>query len=376
MDAAGGDVALNRAIQFINISSMSRSEDNLPKWFVGMGGVAWRALALGALVYFADIVFRKLSAILVPFVVGGFIAATLAPLVRRFIGYGMARGVATLVSTVLVVVFVGGGLSFAGARLASEGVTLVSKVRSGWKLLSTRVGEWVPGVNGPSLRASVHEWLDGIGSDFEGVAAKLVLGATTLSSVLMAVVFAVVFAFYLLKDGPRLWRSVLDLVGDDGSGTLGRLGQASWETMGSYMQGVTVVGAANSLLTGLSLWLIGIPMVGPIMVLTFMGSYIPFFGAIIAVMVSALVALAHGSVLKATLAVAAGAGIQVMEGNVMQPAVFSRSVNLHPVVILFSVSAGAIVWGVFGAFFAVPLVATLSKAVGSIRESPNDPNAA
>jgi len=54
--------------------------------------------------------------------------------------------------------------------------------------------------------------------------------------------------------------------------------------------------------------------------------------------------------------------IQVIDGNVLVPLLFSEVVNLHPVIIIISVLFFGGVWGVWGVFFAIPL-ATLVKAV-------------
>ena len=56
--------------------------------------------------------------------------------------------------------------------------------------------------------------------------------------------------------------------------------------------------------------------------------------------------------------------IQILDGNVLVPLLFSEANNLHPVAIIFAVLVFGSVWGVWGAFFAIPL-ATLVKAMMS-----------
>jgi putative permease len=54
--------------------------------------------------------------------------------------------------------------------------------------------------------------------------------------------------------------------------------------------------------------------------------------------------------------------IQILDGNVLVPLLFSEAVNLHPVAIIVAVLFFGGIWGLWGVFFAIPL-ATLTKAV-------------
>jgi putative permease len=54
--------------------------------------------------------------------------------------------------------------------------------------------------------------------------------------------------------------------------------------------------------------------------------------------------------------------IQVLDGNVLVPLLFSEAVNLHPVAIILAVLFFGGIWGIWGVFFAIPL-ATLIKAI-------------
>lgn len=62
--------------------------------------------------------------------------------------------------------------------------------------------------------------------------------------------------------------------------------------------------------------------------------------------------------------------IQVIDGNVLVPLLFSEAVNLHPVAIIFAVLFFGGIWGIWGVFFAIPL-ATLIKAVINAWPSPD-----
>ena len=58
--------------------------------------------------------------------------------------------------------------------------------------------------------------------------------------------------------------------------------------------------------------------------------------------------------------------VQFIEGTFLQPLIQSRSVNLHPAVILLAVAAGGSLFGIAGAYLAVPLTAVVGAVVGSL----------
>jgi putative heme transporter len=68
--------------------------------------------------------------------------------------------------------------------------------------------------------------------------------------------------------------------------------------------------------------------------------------------------------------------VQQVEGNVLEPLIQSHLVDLHPLVVVLAVAAGAITFGVLGAFLAVPVVAVARQVAGILRGGPDDPEVA
>nr|WP_242433014.1 AI-2E family transporter [Streptomyces sp. Root264] len=105
--------------------------------------------------------------------------------------------------------------------------------------------------------------------------------------------------------------------------------------------------------------ILGVPEAAGLGALVFMGAYIPFVGAFLSGLVAVLVALAQGGTSTALWALLVVLAVQAVEGNLLQPAVQSRTVSLHPATVMLSVAAGAGIAGVLGALLAVPLSAAL-----------------
>jgi predicted PurR-regulated permease PerM len=60
--------------------------------------------------------------------------------------------------------------------------------------------------------------------------------------------------------------------------------------------------------------------------------------------------------------------VQQLEGNLLQPVIVGRRVELHPIVVLLAVTTGGVLWGVLGAFVAVPVVSATWAALSYLRE--------
>ena len=99
---------------------------------------------------------------------------------------------------------------------------------------------------------------------------------------------------------------------------------------------------------------------------------IPYIGAIlVTIPVAAVGFIQWGLYESFYYLMAAYVVIQVLDGNVLVPLLFSEAVNLHPIAIILAVIFFGGIWGVPGVFFAIPL-ATLVKAVINAWPSPSD----
>jgi predicted PurR-regulated permease PerM len=119
-------------------------------------------------------------------------------------------------------------------------------------------------------------------------------------------------------------------------------------------------------LIGIGLWVLGVPLAFALAVLVFLGAFVPFIGAFISGLVAVLVAFADGGWEIGLAALALVVAVQLIEGTFLQPIIQSRTVDLHPAVILLAVAAGASLFGIIGAYLAVPVTAVVFTVVSSI----------
>jgi len=120
--------------------------------------------------------------------------------------------------------------------------------------------------------------------------------------------------------------------------------------------------------------ILGLPYAVLISILVGLSVIIPFFGAFLVTIPVLLVGLYEWGLSDTFYwLLALYLIIQILDGNVLVPVLFSSRNNLHPVIILIAVLFFGGIWGFWGLFFAIPL-ATFIKAIFNAWPQPKDVN--
>jgi predicted PurR-regulated permease PerM len=211
--------------------------------------------------------------------------------------------------------------------------------------------------------------IDDAGASLKGhkMADQVLTGALLVTQWLAAVVLIVVLTFFFVKDGRDLWNWIVCLFAEDRRANLHEVGDRAWAALASYVQGVVLVATIDAALIGAALLLVGVPMALPLIVLTFLAAFFPIVGSLLAGAAAVLVALVAKGVAAALIVGAVIVVVQQVEGNVFYPVVVGRRLRLHPVAILLTLAAGAVLAGVAGAFLAIPVAAVTSAVLDHMR---------
>ena len=204
------------------------------------------------------------------------------------------------------------------------------------------------------------------------IAGGIAGGAYIAVEVVAGLLLTLVLAFFFLKDGEKIWPWLVGLFPPRARGRADDVGRIAWATLGGYLRGVVLIAFVDAVFIGLALWLIGVPLVLPLTLLTFIGGFFPIVGAFSAGAAATLVALVTGGVTDALLVLAATIGVQQLESHLLQPVVMSRAVKMHPIGVLLAVATGAVVWGIVGAALAVPLAAVIARSASHLRSGPDE----
>jgi len=293
------------------------------------------AVALGAALYW-------LGPVMIPFVLAVFIALGLDLVVelqvRRLC---MPRGVARLSTTVIAVLFfaaVWWVLSTSVAQLAESAPVYSMQLQA----LLDRLTEAAPETLRDEVRAQVAALAEvpvsSIGSLLGRTAAAVL---NLLSNAFLVLIFAL---FLILGRGE------------------GRV-DGTWATIQGQIQGYllakTLISAVTGALVGLVLAVLGVPLAMTFGLLAFLLNFIPSIGSVVATLLPLPVVIVTPEVspLAAVLAIALPGAIQMVLGNVVEPRLMGRSLDLHPAMILVSLIFWGMLWGVVGMFLATPITA-------------------
>ena len=215
-----------------------------------------------------------------------------------------------------------------------------------------------------ALDTAVTRIQDSVGSILTATAT----GVGTVANGLVTAVLSVFLMFFFLKDGPRF----LPWLGRQLPGRLATdvpvVAERCWGTLGSFVRSQAFVGLLDAVFIGLGLWIVGVPLVLPLAVLTFVAAFVPIIGALFAGAVAVLIALVFNGWVEALIVLGIIIVVQQLEGNVFQPMLQSRGLGLHAGVVLLAVTLGGSLAGITGSLLAVPVAAMFAVIWTYVRD--------
>jgi predicted PurR-regulated permease PerM len=333
---------------------------------VTVSDLSWRLLVVVLAIALIGFVLWEIRLVVLPLIIAVLLSTLLHPLAQRL----RRRGVPNLLASVLV--FLGGVGLLAGAvylvvpSVIDELTDLVTSVQAGIGELGDLL-ESPLGLSQVDAQQTIREAEERLADSLDAIASGVLSGALLVGEVLVGIAIVLVLLFFFVKDGPLIWAWVTRLFGERGQPTAQRVGEASWTALSQYVRGIGFVATFDAIFIGVALAIIGVPLVIPLAVLTFVAAFVPYVGAFTAGAVAALVALVSNGVVAALLVVLAVLIVQATEGNILYPLVVGRTTHLHPVGILLAVTTGGVVAGIIGAVVAVPIMAVVNAAVPIIR---------
>ncbi len=198
-------------------------------------------------------------------------------------------------------------------------------------------------------------------------------GVQAGAGLVTGIALAVAMLYFVLRDGGDLWASILRRFPSDARPAVDRAGRGAWGALGGFVRATAQVATIDALLIGIGLTLLGVPLALALAVLVFMGSFVPYVGAFASGLVAVLVGFADGGWELALAVLALVVAVQFLEGTFLQPTIQSRSVHLHPAVVLLAVTAGGSLFGIAGAFLAVPVTAVVAAVHESLAAEETAP---
>ncbi|NMH99330.1 AI-2E family transporter [Pseudonocardia sp. K10HN5] len=333
----------------------------LATWSLRLVLVAAGAVLIGLLI-------GQLWVIVWPVLLGVILATVLRPPVAWLIRRGLPPAPAAL----LVVAGALGVLVLIGVLLAPSVVGQADEIAAGASAGLQQIQTWLSGppfnLGEGQIGAALNSITGQLQASASAIASGVLVTVGAVASGLLNAVLAIVLAFFFVKDGPRFLPWLHRVAGQRAGRHLEEVLRRAWRGLGGFIRAQALVSLVDAVFIGIGLVIVGVPLALPLAVLTFFGGFIPIVGALVAGAAAVLVALVTKGLTSALIVLGIIILVQQIEGNVLQPLLQSRSLGLHAVVVLLAVTAGGSLYGIAGAFLAVPVAAVAAEVLRYLGE--------
>lgn len=327
--------------------------------------VAWRALVIAVAVVLVGALLWRLRIVVLPVFVALLACSVLAPLVTGLEDRGWRPALAT------AAVFFGAvaAVVLALVLIVPPTVEQLSNTGEAVERGLDDVEDWL--VDGPLDldRREVRDYTRDPGGRIAELAREssdtITAGLVVVGETVAGALLAAVLTFLFLKDGRRMQAWALDHVPRHRHGVVRECAAAAWSALGGFLRGAALLGTVEAVIIGGAVWLVGAPLALPVAVFTFAGAFFPIVGAVAAGALAVVVTLATVGLTKTLIVLAVVIVVQQLDGDLLAPVIYGRSLQLHPVVVLVALASGGVLGGIAGAFLAVPL-AGAAVGVGGV----------
>ncbi|BEH01446.1 MAG: AI-2E family transporter [Propionibacterium sp.] len=334
-----------------------------PKWLRIGASWGWRFLVIAAVTVVLWQIGARLSLIVVPLILAVLFTSGLSPFAEWLISKGWPRWLGSLTALLSLVLVILGLLFLVGAQVALQSSQLVAAATEGVKSLLS----WL--ATGP-LQISddqVNQWINQIVTyaqqSSEQIASGLASAGSTVGSFFAGLATCLFATFFFLKDGHRIVNSFERIIPTHAVSAIEPSMRGGWTSLTSYVRAAVIVAGIDGIGAGLGALFLGSNLWLAITAFTFVCSFVPLLGALVAGTVATLVVLVTLGFVKAIIMLIVFVLVMSIESHVLQPLVLGKAVEIHPLIVLLGISAGAIIAGITGALFAIPLVAFVNGCI-------------
>lgn len=351
-----GDVAKVSASTVAN-AAVPRSIQSAAAW-------SWRLIIIGLAVTGGLFLLAKFNLIIIAVAIGVLFAVLLAPAVRVMtVKMRFPKPLSSIIAVLGLLAFVTGLIVLAGRSIAQGVADLSAKAVEGFDQFLTLISEGPLGID----TERISHVLDDLAGAAEENVGTLLSGAvsvtTTVGQVFAGSLIALFCTFFFLLDGRRIWGWAVGLLPRSARQKTHQAGRRGVITLAAYTRTQILVAFVDGAGIGIGAAILGLPLALPLGVLVFIGSFIPFVGAIATGVIAVLVALVANGWVTALIMLGIVLVVQQIESNVLQPFLMGHAVSMHPVAVLLVVTAGTMAAGIVGALFAVPIAAVLNTVI-------------
>ncbi|RME83090.1 MAG: AI-2E family transporter, partial [Zetaproteobacteria bacterium] len=329
--------------------------------------VALVATLVGAFILlhlFGHVIAPVLVAVAVAYVLDGVVEALVRLHLPRWFAVAMAILLAAIVA-LIVLLLVLPLLLDQVSQLVERAPLYLDALREAFQRAQKEHGEWVNPALVQQMAGSLLQTLQSLGGK---VVSFSLASIPTLVALAIYLVLVPVLVFFLLKDKRKLIAWARRFLPADHK-LFVRVWREVDVQIGNYIRGKFW----ETIIVGCAAWIVFAWLDHPyalmLGVLTGISVWVPFVGAAVVTLPVVLLSVASWGLAMPTLyAIAAYLVVQMLDGNVLVPWLFSEMVDLHPVAIVVAVLVFGALWGLVGVFVAIPMAALIESVLTIIWE--------
>ena len=288
-----------------------------------------------------------------------FLAVALGPAVDFFQSRGRLPRAASILLVYLLIFFVFGGVLSLIVPPVVNGATDLSRDLPGY-VTDLRDNKTIRNFDNKydittKLQDEAQKLPDKLG-DAAGALQSIATGVVNAAFQMLTIL---TMTFFLLLDGKRMARFLITRFGRHREERLQGIAERIYKSTSGYVAGALTITSINGILTFIVLTILGVPFAVPLAVMMSFFGLIPLIGATIGGVLILIVTLftdfPSATIIYAIFLIV----YQQVENNVLQPFIFKRTVNVHPLAVIVAILAGAALLGVVGALVAIPIAAAV-----------------
>jgi len=330
--------------------------------------VCLQVLLVLAFLWAMKILLGALWVIILPVLLAIVLSTVLWPPVRWMRSKGVPPALAAFISLLAAFGVIAGVIAWIVPSVIDQAPQLADRAIEGLH----RLQDWIQGpplnIDDDQLSTLVDNITHRLQSSATTIASGVFSGVGVATSAAITAFTAIVITFFFMKDGPRFLPWVNRTVGAPTGSHISEVLTRMWNTLGGFIRTQAIVSLVDASLIGLGLIILDVPLAAVLIVITFLGGFVPIVGAFVAGGLAVLVALLVNGLTTALIVLGIILVVQQLEGNVLSPWLQSKAMELHAVVVLLSVTLGGTLFGITGAFLAVPAASCLTVLLRYVLE--------
>lgn len=340
--------------------------DKVIKSVIGLAGL----LLVGMIVYnYSNLVLYAVIAMLLSYM--------LDPVVNRLQSAGMNRTIATTLTLATLILVIIWGSTSVIPIVANQMASLARQLDiENLRFIAEQIEIGIIGtfefIPEGFLRDNISVFSDEFFNmnQFSNIVGDVIGIFTNLFAAFLVIPFA---TFFFLKDGHKIRRDLLKMVPNKYFETILSLVDKIETRLGFYFRSVFVQCTLVGVVSWVTLSIAGLNNATSVGIAIGLANSIPYFGPLIGYLLSIIISIIETGdfslVIPCIIAVLIA---QVLDNIVLQPLIFSKSADMHPVAILFIILIGAQTAGVLGMLIAIPIATIIKISFNQVSWSFNN----